>query len=123
MRLALSSAGSALVHLSALLLITLPSVPLLIALKIRHLRRRATHSPTRQPMDSQDLDDFDPDDGPLSNGSNYCDDPIAFVNTTAHLDRCYAKPATQPSRNCVSFSITYSDGLSAAIERKALSLA
>ena len=82
MRLALSSAGSALVHLSALLLITLPSVPLLIALKIRHLRRRATHSPTRQPMDCfQDLDDFDPDD-------DWCqawlelltDDPITFVN-------------------------------------------
>ena len=92
MRLALSSAGSALVHLSALLLITLPSVPLLIALKIKRLRQRATSSHTRQPMASTpDLDDFDPDDWATQNWLDLiCDDPLAFSHTTDHLDRCYA---------------------------------
>ena len=89
MRLALSSAGSALVHLSALLLITLPSVPLLIALKIRQLRR-ASLSRTRQPMaSSQNLDDFEPDDWATQQWLDLiCDDPLAFSHTTAHLDRC-----------------------------------
>ena len=92
MRLALSSAGSALVHLSALLLITLPSVPLLIALKIKRLRQRVTHSHTRLPMASTpDLDDFDPDDWATQNWLDLiCDDPLAFSHTTDHLDRCYA---------------------------------
>ena len=99
MRHALSSAGSALVHLSALLLITLPLVPLLIALKIKQLRRRALHSPTRRPMASlQDLDDFEPDDWATQQWLDIiCDDPLAFSHTTAHLDRCYAaNPATKP---------------------------
>ena len=101
MRLALSSAGSALVHLSALLLITLPSVPLLIALKIRQIRRRASHSHTRRPMDSSpDPDDFHPDDWATQTWLDLiCDDALAFSHTTAHLDRCYAaNPATKPQR-------------------------
>ena len=99
MRLALSSAGSALVHLSALLLITLPSVPLLIALKIRQIRRRATSSRTRRPMaSSPDLDDFEPDDWATQAWLDLiCDDPLAFSHTTDHLDRCYAaNSATKP---------------------------
>ena len=99
MRLALSSAASSWVHLSALLLITLPSVPLLIALKIKQLRRNALSFHTRQPMDSSlDLDDFEPDD-------EWCqewlflltDDPINLINTAHHLDRCHAlQSATKP---------------------------
>ena len=99
MRLALSSAGSALVHLSALLLITLPSVPLLIALKIRQIRRRATSFRTRRPMaSSPDRDDFEPDDWATQTWLDLlCDDPLAFSHTTDHLDRCYAaNSATKP---------------------------
>ena len=99
MRHAFSSAGSALVHLSALLLITLPSVPLLIALKIKRLRHRATSSRTRQLMaSSQDLDDFHPDDWATQAWLDLlCDDPLAFSHTTDHLDRCYAaNSATKP---------------------------
>ena len=99
MRLAFSSAGSVLVHLLALLLITLPSVPLLIALKIRQISRRATPSRTRRPMaSSPDRDDFEPDDWATQAWLDLlCDDPLAFSHTTAHLDRCYAaNSATKP---------------------------
>ena len=99
MRHAFSSAGSALVHLSALLLITLPSVPLLIALKIRQVSRRGMPFRTRRPMDSsRDLDDFQPDDWATQAWLDLiCDDPLAFSHTTEHLDRCYAaNSATKP---------------------------
>ena len=103
MHLALSSAASSWVHLSVLLLITLPSVPLLIALKIKRLRRNALSFHTRQPMDcfqDHDLDDFEPDD-------EWCqewlllltEDPFNLINTAHHLDRCHdLQSATKPHR-------------------------
>ena len=104
MRLALSSAGLLPVWLLVLAFITLPSALLLSAIRIRArlIGKPLTSSPTHQPMDclrGHDLDDFEPDDEWCQEWlSILTEDPITFINTAHHLDRCYAQPASKPSR-------------------------
>ena len=93
---------SSLVHLSVLLLITLPSVLLLTLLKIRaRIKGQQPHtsSPEPQPTDcSQGLDDdFEPDDEITQAWLEILtEDPITFLQTTTHLDRCFnAESATK----------------------------
>ena len=94
---------SSLVHLLVLLLITLPSVLLLTLLKIRaRIKGQQPHTSSQEPQQMdylQDLnfDDFEPDDEITQAWLEILtEDPITFLQTTTHLDRCFnAESATK----------------------------
>ena len=106
----LFSLESSAVHLFSSLLLALPASFLFAAVKFRHRLKHGSSlltTPHHQPPMSSpkpqmtepslDLDDFDPDDEWCQEWlSILTDDPITFVNTTAHLDRCYLLDGQQP---------------------------
>ena len=107
-----TSTASSLAHVWVLLFLSFPTFFLLYALRLRKrlrgesllstpLKDRPTYSPLSQPVEvSPGLDDFEPDDELTQVWLEILtDDPITFISTTNHLDRCYEAPDGQSATN------------------------
>ena len=109
----LSSTESVWVHFLVSLFLFLPASFLFLVLKLKTQltdksrpltpphHRPPTSSPLSQPVGvSRDLDDFEPDDELTQVWLELLtDDPITFISTSNHLDRCYEAPDGQSTTN------------------------